>query len=220
MTVHAARRGVARRRARRREGLVPARWACLHYAIRSGAGQLVAGPAHPRRQRGTEPAWAQFWSHSLPFMTVRRRARAICLCWPGRWRTVVNAGAQYSKACEGATPPWVQIPPPPPLTCRSMLLSAARPGRWRPVVSFAGLSRGSPAVQSTRSSRRVLPGQRRAAPRLDECAHARESCAWQLTEVRADRRRAAFSASRLRHPDRVVRGRCEDLAPPAPEGPW
>ena len=27
----------------------------------------------------------------------------------------------------------------------------------------------------------------------------------------ADERRAAFSASRLRHPDRVVHGRCEDL---------
>src|SRR5262249_40744568 len=31
--------------------------------------------------------------------------------------TVVNGGAQYSKACEGASLPWVQIPPPPPLTC-------------------------------------------------------------------------------------------------------
>ena len=34
-----------------------------------------------------------------------------------RWRTVRNAQAQYSKACEGASLPWVQIPPPPPLTC-------------------------------------------------------------------------------------------------------
>jgi hypothetical protein len=33
-----------------------------------------------------------------------------------RWRPVVNGSAQYSKACEGATLPWVQIPPPPPLT--------------------------------------------------------------------------------------------------------
>ena len=30
---------------------------------------------------------------------------------------MVNAGAQYSKACEGASLPWVQIPPPPSLTC-------------------------------------------------------------------------------------------------------
>ena len=29
----------------------------------------------------------------------------------------MNGGAQYSKACEGASLPWVQIPPPPPLTC-------------------------------------------------------------------------------------------------------
>jgi hypothetical protein len=26
----------------------------------------------------------------------------------GRWRPVVDAGAQYSKACEGASLPWVQ----------------------------------------------------------------------------------------------------------------
>jgi hypothetical protein len=32
-------------------------------------------------------------------------------------RTLMNAQAQYSKACEGATLPWVQIPPPPLLTC-------------------------------------------------------------------------------------------------------
>ena len=34
-------------------------------------------------------------------------------------RTVVNGGAQYSKACEGASLPWVQIPPPPLLTCKN-----------------------------------------------------------------------------------------------------
>jgi hypothetical protein len=31
----------------------------------------------------------------------------------------VNGGAQYSKACEGASLPWVQIPPPPLLTCKN-----------------------------------------------------------------------------------------------------
>jgi len=60
--------------------------------------------------------WAQFWSHSPPYGTVHRRPRAPRPGWPGRWRPVVNGGAQSSKACEGATPPWVQIPPPPPLT--------------------------------------------------------------------------------------------------------
>ena len=29
-----------------------------------------------------------------------------------------------SKACEGATPPWVQIPPLPPPTCGDAVLSA------------------------------------------------------------------------------------------------
>jgi hypothetical protein len=33
-------------------------------------------------------------------------------------RPVVDGAAQSSKACEGATPPWVQIPPPPPTTHR------------------------------------------------------------------------------------------------------
>jgi hypothetical protein len=36
-----------------------------------------------------------------------------------RSRPVVNGGAQSSKACEGASLPWVQIPPPPPLTCKN-----------------------------------------------------------------------------------------------------
>jgi hypothetical protein len=36
-----------------------------------------------------------------------------------RWRTVVNSAAKYSKACEGASLPWVQIPPPPLLTCKN-----------------------------------------------------------------------------------------------------
>ena len=61
--------------------------------------------------------WAQFWSHRLPFTAVHGRPRPPARAGHGRWRTVVNASAQYSKACEGATPPWVQIPPPPPLTC-------------------------------------------------------------------------------------------------------
>ena len=51
------------------------------------------------------------------------------LC-PGHVRseTVVNGAAQSSKACDGATHPWVQIPPPPPLTCTN-----SRPGGDRRV---------------------------------------------------------------------------------------
>src|SRR5215472_4940734 len=61
--------------------------------------------------------WSQFWSHSPPFTAVHPRPWHPVHAGHGRWRTVVNGGAQYSKACEGASLPWVQIPPPPPLTC-------------------------------------------------------------------------------------------------------
>jgi hypothetical protein len=69
----------------------------------------VSGP-------GTRPR-AQFWSHSPPSGAVHRRPRPPVRTAHGRWRPVVNSGAQYPKACEGASLPWVQIPPPPPLTC-------------------------------------------------------------------------------------------------------
>src|SRR5215813_10670399 len=49
-----------------------------------------------------------------PFTSVRG---PLVRADQGRLWTVVNGGAQYSKACEGASLPWVQIPPPPPLTC-------------------------------------------------------------------------------------------------------
>jgi hypothetical protein len=45
-----------------------------------------------------------------------------------RWRTLVNAQAQSSKACEGAILPWVQILPPPPLTCTNAGLSSRQTG--------------------------------------------------------------------------------------------
>src|SRR5215472_11755976 len=55
-----------------------------------------------------------------------------------RWRTVVNAGAQYSKACEGASLPWVQIPPPPPLTCDDTSRCARSVAANTRVVSVLG----------------------------------------------------------------------------------
>ena len=63
-----------------------------------------------------------------PVHDSSRASAAACLGWSGRWRTPVNGGAQYSKACEGASLPWVQIPPPPPLTCTN-----SRPGGDRRV---------------------------------------------------------------------------------------
>jgi hypothetical protein len=59
---------------------------------------------------------AQFVSHSLPFTAVHGGRGPPVRAGQGRSRPVVNGGAQSSKACEGATLPWVQIPPPPPLT--------------------------------------------------------------------------------------------------------
>jgi hypothetical protein len=53
----------------------------------------------------------------------------------GWLRPVVNDGAQSSKACEGATLPWVQISPPPPLTCDDV----SSP-RKRPAVTYAFVS--------------------------------------------------------------------------------
>jgi hypothetical protein len=89
---------------------------------RSSAGRSSPALMAPLRRRASVSApvtglWLSLWlihPRPEPFTGVHRLpARA----GHGRWRTVVNAGAQYSKACEGATPPWVQIPPPPPLTC-------------------------------------------------------------------------------------------------------
>ena len=47
-----------------------------------------------------------------------------------------------SKACVGVTPPWVQIPPPPPVTCRN----AGPSLKARTGVSRDGLIRGSHPV--------------------------------------------------------------------------
>ena len=91
-------------------------------------------------------------------------------------RTVVNGGAQYSKACEGATPPWVQIPPPPPLTCKN-----TDPGRRQ-----AGAS-GSPGLiwwaqlgtqngPITGLSRRCRAWSRLSRTTLNTSTHAPEAC--------------------------------------------
>src|SRR5262245_142283 len=92
----------------------------------------------------------------------------------GRRRTVVNSGAQYSKACEGASLPWVQIPPPPPLTCKNVRLSGRQPGPWcSPGLIYwsqlrvvgghtAGISRGC-CAWSPRPRTGLNEGERRCA---------------------------------------------------------
>jgi len=90
---------------------------------RAGQAQRLGEPSkliahHPgggHQYQRLEGSLAQFVSHSPPFTTVHLRPRGRA--GHGRSRPNVNGGAQCSKACEGATLPWVQIPPPPPLTC-------------------------------------------------------------------------------------------------------
>ena len=53
-------------------------------------------------------------SHPVSVLSLRHHqaARFAQVCS----RPVVDGGAQSSKACEGAAPPWESNPPPPPLT--------------------------------------------------------------------------------------------------------
>jgi len=146
---------------------------------------------HPARAS----SWSQFWSHSPPFTTVHRRPRPPARAGHGRWRTVVNAGAQYSKACEGASLPWVQIPPPPPLTCENT-------GSWQPPGGYRGtplahlcgsvMSRVRPAAGISRGccawSRTSWTGVTGVAHAAEACAlpfsagrdRPRPGCRWQL----------------------------------------
>src|SRR5215471_7035414 len=80
------------------------------------------------------------------------------------WRTVVNGGAQYSKACEGASLPWVQIPPPPPLTCTNTNLGRRQGGVSASLGSFSWLSDESRAVPPPESAAAVVPGHGRLGP--------------------------------------------------------
>ena len=75
-----------------------------------------------------------------PFTGVRG---SLVRAGQGRSWTVVNTGAQYSKACEGATLPWVQIPPPPPLNCKNTDLGSRPAGAScsRGLIYWSGRSR-------------------------------------------------------------------------------
>ena len=87
----------------------------------------------PLRRRASvsapEGSLAQFVSHSPLSGAVHRRTRLPIHLGQEHWRPVVNGGAQYSKACEGASLPWVQIPPPPPLTCKNTDPDSRQAGR-------------------------------------------------------------------------------------------
>src|SRR5215472_14767967 len=62
---------------------------------------------------------SQFPSHSLLFTAVHGRPSAGHACCQGRRRTAADGSAQYSKACEGATLPWVSNPTSTALTCEN-----------------------------------------------------------------------------------------------------
>ena len=81
--------------------------------------------------------WLSLWLiHPRPEPFTGGRGQPV-LAGHERWRTVVNGGAQYSKACEGASLPWVQIPPPLPLTCDDASpLCLLRGGGHRGGLSF------------------------------------------------------------------------------------
>ena len=49
-----------------------------------------------------------------------------------------------SKACEGATPPWVQIPPPPPVTCATPVVAIVARPALSSTASGAGQGRRGP----------------------------------------------------------------------------
>jgi hypothetical protein len=109
--------------------------------------------------------WAQFWSHSLPSGGVHRCPRPLVRAGQGRSWTVVNSDAQYSKACEGATLPWVQIPPPPPLTCDD----ASHQGLLGGGAHRGGLSFGPQMVSVARAE---IPGPGSIGPELRPCTAA------------------------------------------------
>jgi hypothetical protein len=110
----------------------------------SGSAVSWAGPI------GTHPAalsWAQSGSHSGQFASVRPCPRTAPPSTTNPPRTRANATAQTSKACVGASPPWVQIPPPPPVTSGN----AGSSLRARTGVSFGGLICWSQLVVRRRS---------------------------------------------------------------------
>jgi hypothetical protein len=87
----------------------------VHGVARQSWTLSASAWASRRQSRGAQA----LGSVLVSFTPVRGRSPATVgprPCWSGHSRPVVDGTAQSSKACEGATLPWVQIPPPPPLT--------------------------------------------------------------------------------------------------------
>jgi hypothetical protein len=91
----------------------------------------VSGPV------GGGPAVLALGSVLGSFTPVRGRSPAAAGRLSAWSRTLADAAAQYSKACEGASLPWVQIPPPPLLTRRDVNAGGSTDGYARGVwLSF------------------------------------------------------------------------------------
>jgi len=136
---------------------------------------LKRSPRNSSRHRRPASGLVPGRGHWLSLCLIHCRSRRFMGgCGPAiragqeHWRTLVNAQAQSSKACEGATLPWVQIPPPPPLTCKNVGSDSQQAGAscasrliyWSQLRATygpsAGISRGCCAW--SRTSRTALNG--------------------------------------------------------------
>ena len=117
----------------------------------------------------------------------------------------MNGGAQYSTACEGASLPWVQIPPPLPLTCDDASpLCLLRGGGHR-----GGLSFGPQMVSVDRAG---MPAAGWIGPELRPRTPADKI--WEET------RRVPVGAGRSPYPGRRVRqAGAAFLSPAGPPSP-
>jgi hypothetical protein len=129
------------------------------------------------RERSAAAPWCQGSGLSLglihprpgPFTGVRG---PLVRAGQGRSWAVVNGGVQYSKACEGASLPSVQIPPPPPLTCKNTVIGSRQAGfsRSRGLISRPNYEqRRGPAARISRSCYAWSPAPR---THLNEDTHA------------------------------------------------
>jgi hypothetical protein len=162
-------------------------------------GLLCAASVHPESPAHARPALPG--SHgSLPLqrrLADQRLWLSLCLIHPrprpftsghgplvhagqGRSRPVVNSGAQSSKACEGATPPWVQIPPPPPLTKHDAAPQV-------PALCLPGKLLSQFATERPLCQVRARVSGRRAVPPAPPCPDRPATSAWrrQTDYVRA-----------------------------------
>jgi hypothetical protein len=173
-------------------------WGCYRLAL----GQYRGCPAHRtstsrlqtrighQGRKAPRHAPSQFPSHSLLFTTVHGRSRAAFLGWSG---TLAAGGAHYSKACEGASLPWVQIPPPPLWPARTPILAAGSGCLGLPWAHLVGSVR-NPNGLIGGLSRRCRAWSRSSRTTLNTSTHAAEACALPFRAGR-DRPRPAGSPS-------------------------